>query len=347
MKRLTTTIALGIVALAAAPGAARASETIKLDLRSPANATVSDAAAQTVQRLASGGDYVLTISGTGSIWDTADYGGNVCGKPEATPIEPSPGAPPVIASWDAAMVFAAPNGAPIRPGGNACKEVQLPTPSGAGTYSGFEFSTAGTGAYVRGIPYGGVPTVPSAGHVYSYELKGTGVPLRVRFDDRPADDNSGVFTIVVRTRAECDAVNCLGLPAATVPQSGTGTPGAATPGITGATTTTGTADTGAVKGVRYCNLDRVLSVRIQQPKGKRFTKVAYYLNGRYQRTVSGSKIRISRFLTLLRAQKFRTLPSGPLSLRVVATTSTGKKLTSKQTVQRCMPRIKARAVKFV
>ncbi|MBJ7470155.1 MAG: hypothetical protein JHD16_02595 [Solirubrobacteraceae bacterium] len=325
----TTWVALAATTVAVlAPATAHAAETIKLDLRSPANATQSDAAAQSQLRLVSGGDYVLTISGTGSIWDTADYAGNVCGSPEPSVIEPSPGAAPVVGSWDAATVFAAPRGAPLRDGGNACEEVSLPMPSGPNTYSGFEFSTAST--FVRGIPVGGIPSAPRADHTYNYALKGTGVPLRLRFDDRPSDDNSGVFTVLLRTRAECEAVNCLNN---VVPLAGTVT----LPPASG---------TAPASAAQYCNLDRVLSTRLVQPKGKRIVKAAYYLGGKYQRSVTGRNLRILS-TPQFRAQKFRALPSGTLKLRVVVTTSGGKKMTGRLDVSRCMPRIKARVVTFI
>lgn len=311
-------------------GSATAAEVLKLDTRAPANSLfVGDGTPVQSSALAAGSPYVVTVSGTATVWALTPGSRPMCGIAESGPIEPSPGAPASPATWDAETVFASGQGFLVSPSGNACVTLELPR-NQADRSSGFQIANGA--AYAKPVAFGGARSVPRSDHTYSYEVTGTGGPLRFRFLDAPVNDNTGVFTIVVRTAAECAAINCLGNQ---LPQSDQ----AATP--------LRSVDPGsiAVQGVRACGLERVLSVRLVRRKGTKFSKVVYYLNGKNRRTVRGQKNYILR-TTSVRAQKFRNLPSGPLKLRVVITFANGQKAVVTRTVARCAPRIKARPITF-
>ncbi len=125
--RATRRAAGAALAAAVIAPAAHASEVLSLDLANPVNGTSGGVAAQS-QPLVAGGDYVVTISGTGSLWSTNDPYYDLCGLPEPgddhEPLARQPDTPPTI---DAAFVFAAPVGVGLM-GGSACSEPNATTP---------------------------------------------------------------------------------------------------------------------------------------------------------------------------------------------------------------------------
>lgn len=312
----------------AATGTASAAETIKLDTTNPGNSLFSKAIPAATAPLAAGQPYVITISGTATIWPIIPGGGQaLCGVAEASVVEPSPGVGPRVGTWDAATVFASGAGWLVAPSGNACVDLTLPR-STSDRAPGIEFNS-GAG-WAKPVPFGGNRVAPRTDHTYSYEVTGNGAPLGFRFVDAPVNDNSGVFTITARTAAECAAVNCLGTQSAQNDRI-------AQPVVP--------ADPGSVnvKGIQQCGLERVLSVRLKRAKGVKFTRTVYYLNGKKLRTVKGKKIFIGR-TGVVRAQKFRKLPTGTITLKVIVTTTSGQKTSVTQKFVRCMPRIKAKPV---
>ena len=313
---------------------ASAAETVSLDLRDARNLSTSATAAAQSSPLVVGESYVVTVTGTGGTFAPQRYPATgTCGVADAQPMFPSPGAPVTPAGWDAQTVYAAPIDAVIGPDlGRACNNTVLPAHVSPVTYSGFKIAV-GTAPYSRPQPVGGNRSVPRTDHKYSYTFVGTGDPLNFRFADGPVSDNSGVFSIVVRTAAECAAVSCLADAGAEfdhpvqIAQSG----GTVDP------------DKTSVAGVSVCSTDRVLSVRVVQPKGVTLSKTVYYIGGVKTRTVSGKKIFIGKTKTI-RAQKFKRLPVGPIKLRIDFTTTKNKKFTVSKEFARCQPRKKARPV---
>ncbi|MDO9356131.1 MAG: hypothetical protein Q7T55_20700 [Solirubrobacteraceae bacterium] len=283
--------------------------------------------------LAAGASYVVTVSGTASIWPIT--GGSICGAPEATIVEPSPGAASSQATFDAETVFGANMGAVMTfSGSRACSGFSLPN-SNISRGSGFQIRNGG--GFANPIAFGGTRTTPRADHTYSYELTGTGAPAAFRFLDSPTNDNSGIFSIVVRTATECGAVNCLGnqAPQADQLSEPVSRPSPGTISVVNPITTDRPGTT--------CTLDKVLSVRLNPITNQRLSRVVYYLNGKKLRTVSGRKNYILSTKSI-RAQKFRNLPSGVLNLRASVQLASGRKYQVQRAIQRCQPRIKARPI---
>ncbi len=87
------------------PSAASASETLKLDLASEANAQPRGVAVQSTA-LRARSQYVVTVSGTGSLWKPDPSAPVTCGTPEpgAVITEPSADRPVAVPTVDAAVV---------------------------------------------------------------------------------------------------------------------------------------------------------------------------------------------------------------------------------------------------
>lgn len=340
--------ALAVAACALLPSSVLAAETLKLDLASPANATVG-AAAVSSSPLVADQTYVVTVSGTGSLWSPVETPAPVtCGAPEAAPIvEPTPGKPEAVPTVDAALIFAAPVGVSLWDT-LACSG---PNPAVPPAPSGLRMGVGG--ALAPALPIGGLPAAASPTHTYAYSVKGTGAPLEFQlFDVRP-DDNSGILTIVIRSEAECGSQSCLtGLippPGTQVMLPGTGSPGATSPTSAGAAPQSGT-----VADPSACLASNVLSVRLVAKKGQIYTKAVYWINGKKKAKVTGKKLYVARRATTsrkskreLRVQKFRVLPTGSVVLKVMAKTKGGKVLRTKKVYYRCAATSKkAKPIKF-
>ncbi|MFN7135709.1 MAG: hypothetical protein ACK4N5_26790, partial [Myxococcales bacterium] len=81
LRRLTLVSALALIPTAIATDAAQAAQVLKLDLAAPANAEPGGVAAQSA-RLRARSSYVVTITGTGSLWSPAADVPVDCGAPE-------------------------------------------------------------------------------------------------------------------------------------------------------------------------------------------------------------------------------------------------------------------------
>jgi hypothetical protein len=328
LRLLISTIALA-GALGAAP--AHASQVLKVDLRLASNDSPTAAPAQSYP-LVAGAPYVVTVSGTGSIWGGQNFPQGTCGVPEEHPMEPSPGAKPQLAGWDAETVFGAPYKALIGPLGHSCGSASLPLHVDQNAYSGFQIQVAGQ-PWDRPDPVGGRRTVPRSDHTYAYQFTGTGAPLRFRFADQPVDDNSGVFTVTVMTQAECDAIQCLAHQQPiddqlTLPQV------ASDPQAT------------SLEGTYRCGASRTMTVTLNQPRGDTYEKTKYYLNDQYQRTVSAPRITVSSTSRQVRRQIFVHAPRSTVKLRVEVTTIEGELLSIRRTIGACRSTSKTRVITF-
>jgi hypothetical protein len=207
-----TALVGGLALLASAP-AAPAAQVLQLDLASAQNATPRGIAAQSapLQRRTK---YVVTISGTGSLWTPDASAPVTCGAPEpgATITQPSPGRAATAPTVDAAIVFAAPRGVPFL-GGFACVQ---PTPKQPPAQAALRM---GTGGPLRAAtPIGGTPRRAAPDHTYHYAVKGRGRPLQLQYADPLVYDNTGILTVTVRTEAECRAVRCTSTSGAPAPK---------------------------------------------------------------------------------------------------------------------------------
>lgn len=176
---------------------------LQLDLASAQNAMPRGVAVQSapLQRRVR---YVVTISGTGSLWTPDASAPVTCGAPEpgATITSPTPGREATPPTVDAAIVFAAPRGVPFL-GGFACVQ---PTPKQPPAQAALRM---GTGGRLRAAaPIGGTPRRAAADHTYHYAVTGRGRPLQLQYADPLVYDNSGILTVTIRTEAECRAVRC-------------------------------------------------------------------------------------------------------------------------------------------
>lgn len=203
LRRLALACALAL--LSAVP--AHATQVVPLDLADAANAEPHGIAAQTA-KLRSRTAYVVTISGTGSLWSPDETTAPVtCGAPEpgATITTPTPGRAATPPTVDAAVVYAAPRGLPFL-GGFACVP---PTPTKPPAQAALRMGVRGV---LRAVaPIGGQPKAPAADHTYAYAVLGRGLPLQFQYADPLVYDNSGILTITVRTARECLRDRCLAL----------------------------------------------------------------------------------------------------------------------------------------
>ncbi len=182
---------VGCVAAAMLVGvpAAMADQTLVLDTFSPLNNGFAGPV-QTSKRLKQDVYYLVRVTGTFSIWSPTDWQTNTpaCGSPESAPMFPSSGTTatgPV--GLDADTAFGAPSDS------HFCATGTLPQHQ-----SNFQIDTGGGFGYVA--PLGGPYSSPTAGHTYTYVLKGTGKPVTFafRFMDFPTADNYGSLAIRVR-----------------------------------------------------------------------------------------------------------------------------------------------------
>ena len=89
-------------------------------------------------------------------------------------------------------------------------------------------------------------------------------------------------------------------------------------------------------GAKTCTTRRSLTIRLRRPPGGRLTRVAVHVGGKRVKVLRGSRIR--RRLTI------RRLPAtGRYRVRVVAMTSTGRRLSASRRYRACVPKPGARA----
>jgi hypothetical protein len=82
------------------------------------------------------------------------------------------------------------------------------------------------------------------------------------------------------------------------------------------------------RGRRSCRSRRTFSIRLREPKRGRLVEARVYVNGKRVRTVRGRRLRARINL--------RGLPRGSYRVRVVAITSTGKRVTRTRRYRTCM-----------
>lgn len=201
---LARTALVGTAALLLSAPAAHSAQVLKLDLASAQNAIPRGVTVQSapLQRRAS---YVVTVSGTGSLWTPDASAPVTCGAPEPGTVitEPTPGRAATVPTVDAAIVFAAPRGVPFL-GGFACVGAK-PTkpPAQAALRMGF-------GGRLRAVtPIGGPPKRAAVDHTYHYEIRGRARPLQLQYADPLVYDNTGILTVTIRTKDECRVERCL------------------------------------------------------------------------------------------------------------------------------------------
>lgn len=200
---IARTAFVGLVALLASAPAAHSAQVLKLDLASAQNAVPRGVTVQSapLQRRAR---YIVTVSGTGSLWTPDASAPVICGAPEpgTTITEPTPGRAATEPTVDAAIVFAAPRGVPFL-GGFACVGAKPTKPP---AQAALRMGVAGRLKAVA--PIGGVPKRAAADHTYHYEVTGRGRPLQLQYADPLVYDNTGVLTVTIRTKEECRAERC-------------------------------------------------------------------------------------------------------------------------------------------
>ena len=198
MIRRTTTAALVAIStglpLVAAPAGEAASrngfvrsERLVLDT----NEAGSDGAAgpvRTERRLRPRSRYRVTVQGTfsfypASMWLMPPTGQAVCGRPESAPMFTLPGQPTGPVGFDAETMFAL----PTTP--RHCDRLDLPRP-----WKNFQIAVGRRFTH----PGSGQRSRPKRSHRYSYRVRGTGRPLRLRMVDSEASDNYGVLKVSVR-----------------------------------------------------------------------------------------------------------------------------------------------------
>ncbi|MBO9531415.1 MAG: hypothetical protein J7513_00370 [Solirubrobacteraceae bacterium] len=366
VKRLVPFV-LAASTLGGVPASAGAAESLKLDLSSPANANTDPAAAPvSSSALTAGVKYIVTVDGTGSIWEPSAFNSKgTCGIAETAPKYPSPGKLNSVAAWDAATVFAAPKGSSIGPFGTACSPtVALPmsatssTASGRHPVAGFEFTADAAYPKLRPVPVGGVRTTPRADHTYQWEVTGTGAPLRFRFADTPSADNSGVLNITVASATECAASNCTANSAPAFdqvpPAGGTngGSGGTGGTGGAGGSTPTAAKQSIKVKGTRTCKSSPTITVQVSEPDGVDFRKVTYYFSGVKKRVLYRTTKKTSRLLVYtsgkkkgqIKPQKFTGQSiKKQYRLTLLITTTANQNVTVRRTIPACTKSKKTRS----
>jgi hypothetical protein len=99
--------------------------------------------------------------------------------------------------------------------------------------------------------------------------------------------------------------------------------------------------TGSVLGARIfsmpssrrCLSRRKFTIRVRRPRGMRFKKLTVKVNGRTKVKLKGLKARKVKARINLRG-----LPKGKVVVKVVATTTTGRKAVTKRTYHTCVAR---------
>ncbi len=278
----------------------------------------------TTESLASGATYDVLVTGTASIWSTAEWAeGPPCGEPEAHPMFPSPGVENGPVGWDAATVFAVPPQAAFD--GFKCNSGVIPF-GAPDTGPGFEVSTGKS--FSRINPFAGARSVPSPAHTYRYVVTGAGAPASFQFADEPLDDNYGIFRITVMSEAECVASACQNAEAAEPEEAS----GVQEVGVTGR---------GAVGLLQSkvallptadaCSSRREFKVTFFKNRGVKIVSVSFSVNGHVIKTLHGG--RLSTIVSL------RGFPKGVFVLRLRAVTSRGQVLVDTRRYHTCIPKL--------
>jgi hypothetical protein len=140
--------------------------------------------------------YVITVSGTYSLWKPSFWNaptGSTCrGTAVNSPAFPTTGVTNSKTGVDAEMIFAAARGA------GACRA------TGSKHFDVFEQSTFGT--WRHNETTSGAPTSPASDHTYYYALRSssTGAAIQFRIRDYHTGDNYGQLQIQVRKAVQSD-----------------------------------------------------------------------------------------------------------------------------------------------
>jgi hypothetical protein len=305
--RLARSLVLAVIAMLATAASASADEAMTLDLRQstqPGGAGPVTTAAP----LAAGQPYIVTVSGTASIWPIDRWSaGPICGAAERAPMFPTPGVANGPTGLDAETVFAVPPGAPFP--GFPCGPSTIPFHVFLHQPVGLQMN--GGGGFIYVVPVGGPYGAPRPDHTYTYAITGAGAPLSIRFADEPVGDNYGLLRIAVRPRQPCDDTGTCAAPSA--------------PAIDVAGLAVG------LPGARTCLSRRRFAVHFRSPRGVRIVSARLELAGRRFVAHKGKG-------GVLRATvDLRRLPKGVYKLTLRAKTNRGQSIASSRRYRTCAP----------
>ena len=138
--------------------------------------------------LASGHQYVITMSGTWSYWSPNYWPSHgTCGITDAMPQYPSPGTVNSVVGTDAVWGFAAPksNGVCVKTYPHVSNNVQL--------------------SLDGGVTFGDPPVTPGSApapdHTYHFTVTGQGKTVAFKIDDAKSTDNYGIVKAVIEQSA--------------------------------------------------------------------------------------------------------------------------------------------------
>jgi hypothetical protein len=292
----------------ASPGPASARETIMLDTHGQPGASYTGPVQSAP--LTAGARYYARVSGTTSIYriDHWKVARPPCGTPEATPQYPSPGVPNGPVGMDAETVFGVTAYAWFH--GYSCSAKRFPFRLARYTDGGVQFSQGG--AFARPVPVGGPREIPRADHTYVYELIGAGLPLSVRWVDRPLEDDYGQFKVEVLTEAECAAQRCV---EEAQPERDTKIDPDSLRG-------------GAGTSPARCVSRRRFPVRVRTYRGLKMIAGVLYVRGKVQpMTLDGRRLQAMVDL--------RGLPLGTYRIRIVAESTRGQRVLDDRRYRTC------------
>lgn len=171
-------------------GTCSCAECIYLDTYDPANPTSGNLIASTTTKLQSGVPYLVTVTGTYSVWPLSWWIGNGQGAVEAMPQYPSSGTTNgrVVADFEYLFGWYAPTPVLSLP-------MHLP-------FQGI--SVDGGVTYNDLTPLAGQVYAPS--HVYQYLVVGQGSQAFFKKHDYPTSDNYGQFKICVQKLIPCGSI---------------------------------------------------------------------------------------------------------------------------------------------
>lgn len=156
-------------------------ETLQYDMYDTGTDDVVDPIPVSTIALPLGEFYFVTVSGTFSFWEIAEWDSVCAGSPEPSPQTPSPGTQNGLVGVDAEYIFAHPcfmyDGSSL--------PLNIPN---------FEISTDNQQTWFDPISIGGSY---SSSHVYRYAIRSEGHPIAFRELDSPTIDNYGVLTIEI------------------------------------------------------------------------------------------------------------------------------------------------------
>lgn len=133
--------------------------------------------------LSSGVRYLVTISGTFSVWSDSMWYSVCKGVPENWPQIPSPGITNGKVGVDSAFVFAIPE--------DDVATCLMDTPY---EHSRLEISLDNGVSWFALVP---INPIYNTSHIYTYLVEGQGSRAQLRYSDHPTSDNYGVLTIQI------------------------------------------------------------------------------------------------------------------------------------------------------